>query len=95
MEIIWSEDAKSDYHQNIDYLISEWNENVARRFIREVENILALLETNPDLYPNTGYKQVKKAVILKQITLYYHIEGKTIYLVRFWNNYQDPNRLQL
>ena len=34
-------------------------------------------------------------VIIKQITIYYSIENETIYLLRFWNNYQDLSNFKL
>jgi hypothetical protein len=41
------------------------------------------------------HRNVRRAVIRKQITLYYLIEGESVYLVRFWNTYQDPDSLKI
>ena len=93
-QIVWSEDAISDYHQNIDYLLNNWPIYTAENFIEEVSHILELIQKNPNLFPLSGYKQTKKAVIRGQITLFYKIENEQIYLVRFWNNYRDPKKMQ-
>ena len=95
MEIIWSDDAKLDYDENIEYLLKEWSEESASTFIEEVEAVLELLKTNPKLYPKSNYKSIRRAVIRKQITLFYQDKGSSIYLVRFWNTYKDPQSLKL
>ncbi len=50
MEIIWSDDARLDYDENIEYLLREWSEESAANFIEEVESVLELLKINPKLY---------------------------------------------
>ncbi|MFY0688280.1 MAG: type II toxin-antitoxin system RelE/ParE family toxin [Cyclobacteriaceae bacterium] len=75
MEIIWSEEAKLDYDENLKYLLKEWSEEVAINFISEVEIILRLIKSNPKLYPLSDYKSIRQAVIRKQITLFYKETG--------------------
>ena len=95
MEIIWSDESKLDYEKNIEYLLKEWSEESAFTFIEEVESILRLQKTNPKLYPKSDYKSIRWAVIRKQITLFYQSKKSSIYLVRFWNSYKDPQSLKL
>jgi plasmid stabilization system protein ParE len=95
MNIIWSDDALADYHQNIDYLLEEWSEQVALEFIEDVEAIVALIRNHPELYPITEYHEIRKAVIRKQITLFFRSTDKEIQLIRFWNSYRDPRNLKL
>lgn len=94
MNIVWSDEAAEDYHQNIDYLLAEWSEKSAAEFIEDVASILELLKTQPKLYPLTDSPSVRKAVIRKQITLFYKIEKQNIHLIRFWNNRQNPEKLK-
>jgi plasmid stabilization system protein ParE len=95
MQILWSEDAVNDYHENIEYLLKEWSEKVASQFIDEVDVVLEIIKLNPEIYPKTDYKSIRRAVIRKQITLFYQRKKDVIYLVRFWNNYKDPGSLDL
>ena len=95
MEIIWSGEAAEDYHQNIGYLLESWSEKSAMNFINEVDSVLEIIKERPEVYPLSGYRSVRKAVIRKQITLFYKLEGTRVYLVRFWNNYQDPESMKL
>ncbi len=95
MKIIWSEDAVADYHQNIEYLIDHWSASVATEFIEDVEGVVELIQLHPELFPLTSYRQVRKVVIRKQVTLFFEVLDSTLYLIRFWNNYQNPEGLRL
>lgn len=37
MQVAWSENARLDYHENIDYLLKEWSVESASNFIEEVD----------------------------------------------------------
>ena len=94
--IIWSDIAKQDYWDNIDYLLDKWTEKEAVGFIESVDNALRLIRQNPKMFSKAGYKNIRSVVIVSQITLFYNILDKeTIELIRFWNNLQDPKRLNL
>jgi plasmid stabilization system protein ParE len=95
MQVVWSDDALIDYNQNIDYLLKEWSERVASEFVEDVEATIELINDFPELYPLTEYLGVRRAVVRKQITLFFKIKDEKIYLIRFWNNYQDPKKLRL
>lgn len=70
MKIVWSDEAVTDYHRNIDYLVKEWSEKVAIEFIEDVDAVIELIKNHPKLYPLTDYLEIRKAVIRKQITLF-------------------------
>jgi len=95
MQVAWSENARLDYHENIDYLLKEWSVESASNFIEEVDVVLDLIKINPNLYPESDHKSVRRAVIRKQITLFYQVKGSTIYLVRFWNSHKDPESFEV
>ena len=94
--ILWSQTAQNDYWQNIDFLLNRWSETEAAHFINEVENTIEILRQGNVSFKATGYKNTYQIVIAKQITLYYHMnQNNDIELLRFFNNYQNPNSLKL
>jgi plasmid stabilization system protein ParE len=95
MRVIWSDEAILDYHQNIDYLLTKWSEQVAIDFIEDVEAVIDLIRSYPELYPLTDYQKIRKAVVTKQVTLFFTSTGNELQLIRFWNNYRDPDKLRL
>ena len=95
MKIEWTLASKNDYWKNIEYLENRWSEKEVLNFINEIEYSLNLLAKENVLFIKSDYSNVYKMVIIKQITLYYSIENQTIYLLRFWNNYQDLSNFKL
>lgn len=93
MQVIWTDTASNDYLSNIEYLLNKWSESSATSFINEVDAIIELLKVNPNAFPETDYLQIRKAVIRKQISLFYKVINGNIYLLRFWNTYQNPESI--
>jgi plasmid stabilization system protein ParE len=94
--IYWSVLAKEDYWNNIDYLLSEWTQEEALNFITKVDEYLNIIAKKPKTFKNTGYKNIHVVPIVSQISLFYRIVDKNnVELVRFWNNYKNPEQLKL
>lgn len=95
MKIEWTLASKNDYWKNIEYLENHWSEKEVLNFINEIDYSLDLLAKGIVIFTKSDYTNVYKMVIIKQITIYYSIEKETIYLLRFWNNYQDLSNFKL
>lgn len=94
--INWSDFAKVDYWDNIDYLLKDWSEKEAVSFIEKVDIVLQIISISPITFQKSGYKNIHFVPVTPQITLYYRIQNKsTVELVRFWNNYQNPKKLKV
>lgn len=94
--IHWSVLAKEDYWDNIDYLLSEWTQEEALNFISKVDEYLNIISKKPKTFKSTGYKNVHVVPIVSQISLFYRIIDKNnVELVRFWNNFKNPDKLKL
>ena len=90
MTISWSEPAKIDYWNNIEYLEKEWTPTEVYSFMDKVDELIDLLTKDNLTFKSTAYKNTFQVPVVKQITLYYQITSdNTITLLRFWNNYQD------
>ncbi|WP_269225143.1 type II toxin-antitoxin system RelE/ParE family toxin [Flavobacterium eburneipallidum] len=95
LNIIWSEEAIDDVLNNIDYLEREWTEKEVKRFSDKTNEILDKLSNGNIRFKKSKYKDVLEVPIVKQINLFYKKEAENIILLRFWNNYQDPEKLKL
>ena len=95
-KVHWNKIARSDYFKNIDYLLREWSEKDAQEFIDEVDDIEFLLKQGIVEFQDTSIRDIKRCIICKQISLFYKvIDEHNIELLRFWNNYQDTEKLHL
>ena len=95
MTISWSELAKFDYWNNIEYLEREWTLTEVYNFMDKVDEIINLLSKENLNFKLTEYKNTFQVPVVKQINLYYRVVNNNIELLRFWNNYQDLGKLTL
>lgn len=94
--IKWSLKAEQDYWDNIDFLQHRWTIHEVYNFMDKVEEVISLLQKENVNFKPTNYKNTYQVPITKQITLYYHInQNNDIELLRFFNNYQNPDKLGL
>jgi len=57
--------------------------------------VLEVIQENPYLYPlYNPSKKIRKCIIHGRIILYYRINGDIIEILRFWNTYQNPDKLK-
>ena len=95
MKVEWTLLARDDYWKNIEYLENNWTEKEVLNFINEVDYSINLLAKGNVIFTQSDYFNVYKMVVIKQITIYYSIKNETVYLLRFWNNYQDLSNFKL
>lgn len=92
----WNKMARLDYYDNIEFLLLEWSEKDAQDFIDEVDKTEFILKQGNVDFQNTDMPAIKRCVICRQITLFYKVLDKhNIEFLRFWNNYQNDDKLKL
>jgi len=95
LTISWSSEAIDDYADNIDYLLKEWSFKDAEEFVDNATEIIHIISLMPETFPMSDYKNIRKAVVCKQISLLYITNESEVILLRFWNNSQNPKDLLL
>ena len=95
MKVIWSFTASKSYRDNLIYLKEKWTIKEIEFFIDQVDKTIELIKLNPLIGKvsdvSSNYRQI---LVVKQITLYYRIASDHIRIVSFFNNFQDPDKLQ-
>lgn len=95
-EIRWNKIARLDFFENVDYLLQEWSEKEAQKFIDKVYEIEYLLKQGKVEFQDTDILNIKRCVVCKHVTLFYKIiDNQNIEFLRFWNNYKDDKKLNL
>jgi plasmid stabilization system protein ParE len=94
-EIQWSTLAEITFEYEIDFILRKWNLIEADKFVSIVFNHLESLTKNPEIGIYNSKCDSFSIVISKQTTLFYRIleSEKKVALVLFWNNKQNPIRL--
>lgn len=95
-KVFWTTEAEQTFNQNILYLEYEWTEAVIENFISKTDEAITIIKENPLLFPSVNKRKgIHKCLVVKQVSLYYKVIDSSIYLITFWNNYQDPKKLKI
>jgi plasmid stabilization system protein ParE len=92
MRILITDFAENKLEQIIDYLTNEFGILSSINFLDEVKRCLELISNDYTI----GIKikpNYYSLVIVKQITAYYKIDNGTIMILTFFDNRQNPNKL--
>jgi plasmid stabilization system protein ParE len=96
IDISWSNEAIADFEQNINFLEKRFSDNEVIDFIDKTQEVIIIISRNPKAFKVSTYKKVHVVPIVPQVSLFYSILNKnSIVLLRFWNNYQKPEKLDL
>lgn len=90
LTIKWSDEATLEFEQIIDFINNCWTEKEAIDFIIKTEFTIKLISTQPYLFPESNFRQIRKAVVTKQTSFYYLIQEQKVYIITFWDNRKNP-----
>lgn len=95
-KIIWTDEAFEGLKNILDYLEARWTKREIKKFAKLLEEQLALIQKNPELFPVTQKSNlIRRSVLSKQTTIFYKIEKNSIYLVSLFDNRQNPGKLNI
>jgi plasmid stabilization system protein ParE len=91
LKVKWSKYADQSFDRILEYLQSEWGENITRAFVRRTYEFLDLLAEFPEIGSmENPEKQIRGFVLIKQITVFYIRKTDSIILLNFYDNRQKP-----
>jgi len=89
--IVWSSFAEEDLNRIIEYLLTNWNNQVTLQYVDLVDGLVTQIAIHPKMYPIINKKlRVRKCVITKQNSLYYRVNSERIEILRIYDNRQNP-----
>lgn len=93
--IIWSTLAEITFAEEIEFIFEKWDQVEVDKFDDLVRENLNRIAKKPLIGNQKFNVNVYSLVISKQTTLYYSFadKEKTINLILFWNNKQNPQLL--
>jgi plasmid stabilization system protein ParE len=93
--IIWSGLSVKDFESILDYLQSQWGENVMNQFIEVVDKLILQISINPKQFPFIHKsKKVRKCVLNKYNTLFYREMRGRVDILRIYDTRQSPKKLK-
>ncbi|MEO5570555.1 MAG: type II toxin-antitoxin system RelE/ParE family toxin [Bacteroidia bacterium] len=92
--IVWTEKARAGYIGIIEYLLEKWSTKEANKFHEKTIKALRHISEFPEIFTLSHKKNIRKYLIVRQITVYYKVFPKKIVLITFWDNRQNPSKLK-
>ena len=86
LQIIWSPIAEETYLNILNYLITEWSLNSAKKFDNKVQKLIEILQTNQKLCPKSKTTNLRKCTVTPQASLIYRITNEYLEIVTFIDN---------
>ncbi|MCK5907168.1 MAG: type II toxin-antitoxin system RelE/ParE family toxin [Flavobacteriales bacterium] len=77
--------------KNIQYLVSEWGESVAIKFVRKFDDLIGTLSSSPEI-GKIEKNNLRSFVLIKQVTIFYRVTSKQIIIVNLFFNRQNPKK---
>ena len=75
----------------LQYLTTNYGEQVTKNFINKVYDFLDILSEFPEIGSiENQEKSIRGFTIVKQINIFYRIKGETIILLDFFDNRKNP-----
>ena len=94
-KILWTNESISNLESILNYLTIRWTQREIDYFRNRLSRQLIIIQQNPYLFPVSQYtSRLRKAVLSKQITVFYEISGHTISLIYLFNNKQNIERIK-
>ena len=95
-KILWTDFALKELEKTVEYLEENWTEKELWNLAENIEEKVALISQNPNLFQASNYKkEIRRVVILKHNTLYYRIKNNQIEIISFFSNRQSPKKRKL
>lgn len=88
--------AQNDFANIVDYLKDNWSISEIRRFNRIFRKRIQAIKLFPYSYPSISNRHnLRKCVLIHQITLYYKINEDEIIILSLHDSRSNPSKLKL
>ena len=92
-KVVWTKRASNKFDKVVEYLQTDWNENVVRAFVQRTETILELLSENPELGTvENSEKGVYGFRLTKHNRMFYRIDEERLIVLNIFDNRQSSKR---
>lgn len=93
LKIKWTKRAHNSFDKTVEYIVEEWSEKSAQKFIKKVNSFLITLEKHPEIGKiELKEKQIHGFVLSRYTTVFYRIKKNQIILLNFFDNRQNPSK---
>lgn len=88
-KIFWTDNALSELNETYKYIEREFTEKELENLFVEIDMVINLISKNPELFPLSEFKGIRRVVVKKLNTLYYRLKNDRVEILSFYNNRKD------
>ena len=90
LKIVWTPDAEKSFSNIIDFIEAKWTGKEVNKFVSTFNNAVNQISITPEMFPASSQKNILKAVLTKQNSLFYQVRKNEIVILIIWDNRQNP-----
>ncbi|MCO6475440.1 MAG: type II toxin-antitoxin system RelE/ParE family toxin [Phaeodactylibacter sp.] len=95
LPVIWAPSAEDEYAALLKYVEQHFGLDAALELLDTTEKLLEEIAAFPKMFPaSEKRKDIRKAIISKQTSLFYRISQDQVQVLYIWDNRQDPDSLK-
>ncbi len=91
--ISWSDEALQSLTDYVGFLEKSWNEKVVDDFLDLVDEKIDLIRVNPRIGEKVYFTEFRRALVHKNVAIYYKEDDQGIKILLVWDNRQNPENL--
>lgn len=91
-----SAEAELSLNEIIEHTRKQWGKTELQRLKKRLKELFTVMKNNPYAFKTDECNnQIRKAILLNAIAVYYKVNNNTIEVALFWNTRRDPDSLNL
>ncbi len=95
LDVEWSSEAINTLKAIVQYLEENWTEKELKRTSGTLEQQLSIISARPRIYKRSErLLGTHECLLSSHTSLLYKFSQKYVFLVTFWDNRQDPEKLK-
>ncbi|HEY4324611.1 MAG TPA: type II toxin-antitoxin system RelE/ParE family toxin [Mucilaginibacter sp.] len=95
-DLRWTERASDEYERLMDYLLSEWGEQISLRVRKEIDQTITRIQNSPEHFPIfRKIKKIRRCVASPQTSVYFKLAENVVEIISVFDSRQNPRKLKL
>jgi|UPI00059197AB plasmid stabilization system protein ParE len=95
LPVTWAPSAKDEFAELLQYVEQQFGLDAALELLDTTEKLLEEIGAFPGMFPASAKrKDIRKAVVNKQTSLFYRISKDQVQILFVWDNRQNPDNLE-
>ena len=94
-KILWTDHALSELAKTYEYLEIHFTKRELTILSVEIDRTLKLISKNPNLFPLSESRGIRRVVIKRFNTIYYRENKNNVEIVSFFSNRQSPDKIKI